>query len=675
MTERWTDKKTGFTGSVPANLGNLSMKRFLQEQGGVFVTKKTMREDDGSEAIMKSHGMYAKVIHEPVLEEVTPFFISCTTPEVPPDFLIFYRDGETTMMAYLEFDDNGVPILNESRTVASLGIENFTDKVFCHSKRFMHNVQMLSGEIVNRELYLVAMSFQLTPLGSYSGWANFVTNNPDFALVTNTEEIPIESTAKLIADLNRVNRSVNRNHSYAPDGLLDNWNILGFEEAGDCEDFALTKAELLLEMGYPASAIRLVTGKTESGLGHAWLVVQTTGGDYALDINYSDIQCDESLPYTHRQRQTGIIWKVTSLFDSFRDAVHAGYDFDRNQPKVWWYIYDPLVNKFSEIFGSAQTLPYAPDTSKDNWGDVVIALEHADTAITHNACNFSEDNNYIYVSTFNGSQKIGYVLRYEEQSVGIFGQTQIFGETYPGNGVWCILKDGSIWVTTASLYHPRRHNMHTGAVVETWTHYNGVQISSKDGYYDFNLYNYTESGWTQTQETLPINGSWTSTLVTGTPPPDPPDWEATMYGTVYENVRGLFPADFAESPFYVTNSFFYLSHKLGEFTGIYSWGNAKTLNIPGQSPIDLGSIGRESPDFYPEQPVKRALPLCFVHGETEKIWGLLVTNPMVMGDAMTEYTKMLFRNDVRFDAALAAAAGVYVENILGLVYAPKKEAA
>ena len=65
MTERWTDKKTGFTGSVPASLGNLSMKRFLQEQGGVSITKKTMQEDDGSEAVMKGHGMYAKVIHEP----------------------------------------------------------------------------------------------------------------------------------------------------------------------------------------------------------------------------------------------------------------------------------------------------------------------------------------------------------------------------------------------------------------------------------------------------------------------------------------------------------------------------------------------------------------------------------------------------------------------------------
>jgi predicted transglutaminase-like cysteine proteinase len=690
MTERWTDKKPGFTGSVPPGLGGLSMKRYLKEQGGLFVTKMSQVEPDGSVSIIKGHGMYVKTIWEPT-PTTAVVGLSCELPSDRPNLLIFYRDGEDAKVAYLSFVEEqvedglpvGTPVLTESCTVASLGIENFTDKVFCHSKRFMHNVQMLDGSIVNRELYLVAMSFELTPLGSYSGWANFVSANPDFALVTNTEEIPITNSAQVFKDLTDINNQVNGTHAYEPDGGLDNWKILGTGEAGDCEDFALTKADLLLKRGYPASAIRLAAGETEAGLGHAWLVVQTTEGEYALDINYTTLQCDESLPYTKRQRQTGTLWKSMSIFDSFRDAVYAGYDLDRRQPKVWWYIYDPLINKFSKIFSAVQDLPYTRDIRDGmdsvmgavEWSQVLFPLRGGVSRDTLNACNFSENENTIYVSQLSGSWPAAYALNYEEKSVGgIFGQTQTEARYY--NGIWFINRVGDVVERALSSgVHATVKNLHTGAEVTPLAYYDGIQIAALEGYFNARLYQHTEPTiFTGIADTLPTNGTWVTTLVTGTPPPDPPDWQATLNGIAYENIRGLFPVDFVEDPFRLKYIYSMNSHKAGDYTGMYSWNVSHTMYPPEEGGIDLGSIGGTT-NVFPEQARKRALALCYAQGKVEKITGLLITTAMTRTDLITESTKKIYRNGISLENEISTAAGVGVENILGLVYAPVKEAA
>ena len=64
MSERWTDKKTGYIGGIPANATALSLKRFMKESlGNIFSTKMTSTED-GNSTIIKGHGKYEKIIHE-----------------------------------------------------------------------------------------------------------------------------------------------------------------------------------------------------------------------------------------------------------------------------------------------------------------------------------------------------------------------------------------------------------------------------------------------------------------------------------------------------------------------------------------------------------------------------------------------------------------------------------
>lgn len=149
-----------------------------------------------------------------------------------------------------------------------------------------------------------------------SGWDDFALQNPSFALVTNTSDSTIPSTDQLLADLNTVNNYVNNRNRYTLDeqqyGKLENWTIMADGGSGDCEDYALTKASKLLALGYPASALHIEVGMYK-GEGHAWLVVQTDKGDFALDNRYQQVMKNAATPYYARQRQTGMVWKVKGV--------------------------------------------------------------------------------------------------------------------------------------------------------------------------------------------------------------------------------------------------------------------------------------------------------------------------------------------------------------------------
>lgn len=107
-------------------------------------------------------------------------------------------------------------------------------------------------------------------------------------------------TDEMMATLNVVNRAVNR--SIRPrNERADKWDVN--VSAGDCEDYALTKRARLIDMGLPASALRIATAKTRSGVGHAVLVVRTNQGDLVLDNLNSRIRV---------WNQTGLRWIAMS---------------------------------------------------------------------------------------------------------------------------------------------------------------------------------------------------------------------------------------------------------------------------------------------------------------------------------------------------------------------------
>ena len=65
---------------------------------------------------------------------------------------------------------------------------------------------------------------------------------------------------------------------------------------GDCDDFALTCAELLLSRGVDRSSVHVLTCYTETGIHHAVAIAD----GWALDNRQSTIRTRDSLPYEWR---------------------------------------------------------------------------------------------------------------------------------------------------------------------------------------------------------------------------------------------------------------------------------------------------------------------------------------------------------------------------------------
>jgi predicted transglutaminase-like cysteine proteinase len=92
-------------------------------------------------------------------------------------------------------------------------------------------------------------------------------------------------TAQRMVELGTVNRRVNRRITYRSDidatGREDRWDAR--VPRGDCEDYALTKREELIDLGWPSRRLLIALGVTEEGTGHVVIVVRLDDRDLILD--------------------------------------------------------------------------------------------------------------------------------------------------------------------------------------------------------------------------------------------------------------------------------------------------------------------------------------------------------------------------------------------------------
>jgi len=270
-------------------------------------------------------------------------------------YFIFYLDGSTVKIANC---NDAMEVLSE-KSSAEVAMYDTARRITFHCKRFSHKVPA-NGVTVTRDLYFIATSLYINP-NPMLGWTNFATANPTFPLVTNNSNTQITMTSQVMADMTSVNTSVNTGHTQVVDPSgNENWHIMAAGESGDCEDFALTKAKALLDLGYPASAIHVEVGWPEGTvltgskmIGHAWLVVQTTAGDYALDlsrnapIKNSALQDGNGKDYICRRRQIGSNWAFIDLWGWMTSSLNyyasSGYS---SMSQCSYYIFDPLLNIF-----------------------------------------------------------------------------------------------------------------------------------------------------------------------------------------------------------------------------------------------------------------------------------------------------------------------------------------
>lgn len=151
------------------------------------------------------------------------------------------------------------------------------------------------------------------------GFVNFCEENPDHPACTTNGSTQQAYSAELKAMLDEINKSINESNTYAYDsaqyGKLEHWTEMRqYGDSGDCEDFALAKYRACLNAGIPASALKIATGKTPNGTGHAWLEVQTDQGNVALDLNVQAATFSDELPYSNRAVQAdGTNWSGKGL--------------------------------------------------------------------------------------------------------------------------------------------------------------------------------------------------------------------------------------------------------------------------------------------------------------------------------------------------------------------------
>lgn len=114
-----------------------------------------------------------------------------------------------------------------------------------------------------------------------AGWRAMCTATPEFCNTTVRRPAPVLDNAAL-ATLEAVNRSVNAAIVPMLDADdADTWRLA--PTAGDCEDYALTKKQHLIALGWPARDLRFATLFTADGEYHAVLFVDHAEGRMVLD--------------------------------------------------------------------------------------------------------------------------------------------------------------------------------------------------------------------------------------------------------------------------------------------------------------------------------------------------------------------------------------------------------
>ncbi len=110
-------------------------------------------------------------------------------------------------------------------------------------------------------------------------------------------------------DLVEINDHVNATVEPVSDlelyGVVE-WWAYPLANQGDCEAYVLEKRRMLLERGWPASALLITVVLEEDGAGHAVLTVTTDRGDLVLDNQHPDIRLWSNTPYAFLKRQSKV---------------------------------------------------------------------------------------------------------------------------------------------------------------------------------------------------------------------------------------------------------------------------------------------------------------------------------------------------------------------------------
>lgn len=140
-------------------------------------------------------------------------------------------------------------------------------------------------------------------------WSRMCTRTPELCVRYETGEAPVV-TPYLMYQLNVVNLKVNEAIHPVTDiekyGMNDYWAMPDADDAeGDCEDYALVKREILIQLGWPRDALRITVVIDRDRTGHAVLSVRAKQGDYVLDNKTDEVLLWGDAGYVFVSRESG----------------------------------------------------------------------------------------------------------------------------------------------------------------------------------------------------------------------------------------------------------------------------------------------------------------------------------------------------------------------------------
>ena len=162
----------------------------------------------------------------------------------------------------------------------------------------------------DRLAYVTVLSETRPPIG----WIDFCSETPSECAGGPTAPRDVVLSPQAWHDLVRVNDWVNTTIKPMTDldhyGVVEKWAYPD-DGYGDCEDYVLLKRRMLMQAGWPRSALLITVVRDQKDEGHAILTVKTDKGDFVLDNQVSEIRLWSDTGYHYVKRQSQIdpnIW-------------------------------------------------------------------------------------------------------------------------------------------------------------------------------------------------------------------------------------------------------------------------------------------------------------------------------------------------------------------------------
>lgn len=158
------------------------------------------------------------------------------------------------------------------------------------------------------------------------GFVDFCDRAPAECLASGSSETRFDANAQRMVELDEINRLVNKRIEPVTDidlyGVQEFWTLPA--NRGDCEDYVLLKRHILMQRGWPSSALLITVVRDERGDGHAVLTARTAQGDFVLDNKVSVMKPWQQTGYRFIMRQSYVdprMWMALSPDAGGRDSV------------------------------------------------------------------------------------------------------------------------------------------------------------------------------------------------------------------------------------------------------------------------------------------------------------------------------------------------------------------